>query len=235
MVKELYFEHLDTNVVISRRKGTKNLRITIKNDGKVKLSVPYGVSDRRAKQFLEDKSEWVAKHYKKSKIISDGQHIGKSHRLVVTNIDIDKPKTRISNNLITINLPFNVDTNSDVAQKAISKACERALKIEASKLLPQRLEFLSDKYQISYKSIKVKKLLSRWGSCDNRKNIVLNIYLMQLDWSLIDYVIMHELSHTVHQHHQKDFWEYLGNLLPDFKERRKLLKSKPTDISATSY
>lgn len=235
MIKNTYFKELGLHVVISRRKGTRNLRLSIKSDGVVKLSIPYGVTEKYAEKFLKNKIDWINKHKKTESNIIPNQHIGKSYRLVVIYKDIEKPRTRLKQNEIVISLPKGTHVESQSVQVIIKGACEKALKKEAEVLLPQRIEQLSKSTGISYKTVKVKKLKSRWGSCDSNKNIVLNIYLMQLDWSLIDYVVLHELAHTYHQHHQKTFWNLLEKLLPDYKERRKLLKSKPTSIIGTTY
>ncbi|MFT4532401.1 MAG: putative metal-dependent hydrolase [Candidatus Saccharimonadales bacterium] len=235
MVKKLYIEHLGISVTLTRRVGTRSIRISLRNDGTIKISVPYGVSDRSAEKFLISKAEWIKEHAKVRPNLVDGQHIGKSHRLVLLRSDVEAIKTRVGKNEVTVTLPLDISADSDEAQHKIQSTAERALKKEAESLLPQRLEFLANKYDIEYGQVSVKKLKSRWGSCDSRKNIVLNIYLMQLDWSLIDYVIVHELAHTHHQHHQKPFWDFLETMLPDYKQRKKLIKDKPTNIVGTNY
>lgn len=232
MQKVVFVEGLNTDVVISRRKGTRSIRIGIKND-KVMLSVPYGVTEGRALNFLYEKEEWIKKHIKPKVLLQNGDHIGKSWRIVLNRVDSDTIKTRLKTNEININYPETLNENDSEVQNAVRKACERALKQQSERLLPQRLEFISEKLDIDYRNLKIKKLKSRWGSCDNHKNITLNIYLTQLPWELIDYVIIHELAHTKHQHHQKAFWDYMEELMPDYKQHRKALKQMPTDIMPT--
>lgn len=233
MQKSIYVESIAHDVIIARRKGTRSLRLAIKSDGTIRLSIPYLVSEKQAIKFIDQKSDWITKNHKKQTLLQPNSHIGKSHRLVFENSDVDSVKTRLSTNTITIKLPTNTVWNDARAQTSARKACERALKKESETLLPQRVNFLSSKHNIPYKSCSVKKLKSRWGSCDSNKNITLNIYLIQLDWKLIDYVILHELSHTIHQHHQSDFWDYLSSILPENKLLRKELKKMPTDIIHT--
>lgn len=235
MQKSIYVESIGQNVILARRKGTRSLRIAIKSDGNIRLSVPFMVSEKRALAFLDQKSDWIKQHHKKSAVLLPNAHIGKSHRLVYDQSELTQIKTRLTSNQITIKLPTSETWDSPKAQQAARKAAERAIKKEAETLLPQRLETLASQHSIVYKSCVIKKLKSRWGSCDSRKNITLNMYLIQLDWKLIDYVILHELTHTLHQHHQSDFWRYLESLQPDYKSRRKELKLMPTDILPTSF
>ena len=76
-----------------------------------------------------------------------------------------------------------------------------------------------------YKSISVKNMRSRWGSCSNAGLINLNIWLVQLPEELIEYVCCHELAHLNNPHHQKSFWDELEGMVPDYKQRRRKLKA----------
>jgi predicted metal-dependent hydrolase len=233
MQKTIYVESIDRNVVFSRRKGTRSIRISIKSDGKILLSAPYMVSEKQAVKFLEQKTDWIEKHHNPQTILDDGMHIGKSNKIVIVRSTKESISTRLKTNEIVVSVPGSENIYSERVQLAIRKACERALKKEAVILLSQRIKTIAESKGIKYGTFKVKKLKSRWGSCDSQQNIVLNIYLIQLDWSLIDYVIYHELSHVRHKHHQKAFWDYLESMLPDYKQRRKILKTMSTDINPT--
>lgn len=80
--------------------------------------------------------------------------------------------------------------------------------------LPARVEELAKKHHFSYTSVTCRHQKTRWGSCSFRNSISLNIEVMRLPLRLQDYIIVHELTHTVHKHHQKSFWEHLERVLP---------------------
>jgi hypothetical protein len=235
MVTKKYIEAVGREVSFAKRKGTKHIRLSLKSDGTIRVSVPYGVPLIAAERFMLSKLDWIQKNTKEQTILRHGDHIGKSHQLTFTSGAIATIKTRISKNVINVMYPKELHATDSKVQVKAKSACERALKHQAKALLPQRLDYWSKEKSISYKSVSIKKMKSRWGSCDNRKNIVLNMYLIQLDWSLIDYVILHELSHINHPHHQKSFWDCMESLLPDYAAKRKLLKTKPTDILQTNF
>lgn len=235
MLKTIEIDGIDVPVVLSRRKGTRSLRIAIKSDGSVRLSVPYGVPELFAKRFLIQKQAWIRDHLKIQPVILDGAHIGKNHQLTVKRTTAARSHTKVTGTEIFVTLPLDVEVHHTDAQKTIRKACEKALLLEAEALLPQRLETLSKQFNVPYTSCSVKKLKSRWGACDSLNNISFNTYLVQLDWILIDYVICHELAHTVHHHHQESFWQLVGAMYPKYKTARKLLKTKPTDIFPTIF
>jgi predicted metal-dependent hydrolase len=112
-------------------------------------------------------------------------------------------------------------TNDPAAQESATNAGIRALRKEAETLLPQRLRTLSQQTGLSYSSVSVRQLKSRWGSCDNRQEITLSLFLMQLPWHLIDYVLIHELTHTKVMRHGAPFWRELEEHLPNAKQLRK--------------
>lgn len=65
---------------------------------------------------------------------------------------------------------------------------------------------------------------TRWGSCSYKNNINLNIQLLKLPIELIEYVVVHELAHIKHKHHQKEFYEEIQKVLPNYKSLDKTLK-----------
>jgi predicted metal-dependent hydrolase len=105
----------------------------------------------------------------------------------------------------------------------------RALRKQATSLLLARLKQIAAEKGLSYRSSAIKQLKSRWGSCDQHANITLNLYLVQLPWHLIDYVILHELAHTQVLHHGPDFWDVLERLQPNARSLRRAMKEyRPT-------
>ena len=66
---------------------------------------------------------------------------------------------------------------------------------------------------------------TRWGSCLAKKGIItLNKQLLEAPRNCIEYVVMHEFCHFIHQNHSKHFYDFLTILMPDWKERKKLLE-----------
>ncbi len=92
--------------------------------------------------------------------------------------------------------------------------------------MPERTRFLADKYGFEIGRIALRNQKTRFGSCSYRNNINLNINLMNYDFDVIDYVILHELAHTKIKNHSKDFWSEVEKYCPNYKELRKKLKSK---------
>lgn len=71
----------------------------------------------------------------------------------------------------------------------------------------------------------VRNMTSRWGSCSVNGNISLNVYLLDVEPELFEYVLIHELSHLYHMNHSKEFWAQVARYCPDYKEKRKKLSN----------
>jgi predicted metal-dependent hydrolase len=205
-------------VKIYKRKKAKNLRLSIDPKGVIKVSIPIWAPYKTGLDFARSRREWISDNHKLKAVLEDNQAIGKAHHLsFVASAERTSVTSRISGSSITVSHPLSIDASDDEVQVVAEKACIRALRQEAEALLPQRLETLANKYGFTYKSCSIKNLKSRWGSCDQSKNIVLSLFLMQMPWELIDYVLMHELTHTNVLRHGPPFWQAMEANLPGSK------------------
>jgi predicted metal-dependent hydrolase len=125
---------------------------------------------------------------------------------------------------------------SDWITKAITRQQSRQSELiapidieKAGEYLPKRLQELSKLHNLPYNKVTLRNQKTRLGSCSTQKNISLNIRLINLPAQLIDYVILHELAHTRHMNHSKDFWDFLESICPDAKSLHKSLKSKKVE------
>lgn len=221
------FEIEDIGTVhVHRRRGTKNVRLSIGADGKIKVTVPWWASYDSGIKFVRTKSTWIQLNMPvKAMVLTAGMRIGKAHRLVFETTDTSAVRTRLVGSEIRILKPLSMSVNHSDVQTAAEKACIRALRMQAAKLLPIRLRELAEKYQFTFGDVKVKQLKGRWGSCDQHGNITLNLFLMQLPWTLIDYVLVHELTHTKFLDHSSNFWDEFLRHEPKAKYYRKQIRT----------
>jgi predicted metal-dependent hydrolase len=102
------------------------------------------------------------------------------------------------------------------------------LRTLAKKELPKRLQELAGLHGFNYARVSIKNMKTRWGSCSFLNNINLNLNLMRLEDDLIDYVLLHELAHTVEKNHGPRFWALLESCMPNAREVRKKLRTQKT-------
>lgn len=214
-------------VKLYKRKGSRSVRLSVSSTGEVKVSLPYWLPYDAGTRFALSKVDWIQAQLQErvTTILRHGQSVGKSHRFYFYR---DSGATRISTRLngseIRIIYPDYLTADEASVQKGAERAAIRALRLQSERLLPQRLRALADTNGYTYKSIAIKHLTGRWGSCDSNKNIVLNLYLIQLPWHLIDYVVLHELAHTRVLNHGPDFWSEFERHLPHAKQLRREIK-----------
>ncbi len=219
--KSVYVEAIG-EIKIFKRKGLKNIRIALK-PGQVSVTQPSWLPYSAGEAFLNSKLEWIReKHIPKTKIFFDGQQIGMNHLLHIVNSNV--LTSRVKTRDIFVGLPTKLSTDSDQAQTYIDKAVIRALRSEAEAYLPKRTRYLADMNGFSYKSVSIKHLKRRWGSCSSQKDITFNLRLMSLVSEHIDYVVLHELTHTEHMNHGASFWVKLEQVYPDAKKVAKVVR-----------
>ena len=127
--------------------------------------------------------------------------------------------------------PPGADFADAELQAWLRKVIEEALRRNAKIILPPRLYMLSQKHNLPYQSVKINSSCGRWGSCSARRNINLSFYLVLLPKHLIDYVLLHELSHTREMNHGERFWALLDELTEGKAQAlRKELKQYRTEI-----
>lgn len=211
-------------VTLYKRRGNRSLRLSIDVNGEVRVSMPTWLPYRAGEQFAISKAPWIAAQRAETVVapLRHGQSIGKAHRLHFEQEPLaTKVQARLAPNRVVVRFPLLAGPHEAAVQAAAARASLRALHKEAKALLPQRLQTLATQTGYQYKSVHVKQLKSRWGSCTSQQDITLNIFLMQLPWHLIDYVLVHELVHTKVMQHGFPFWCEFERHVPQAKRLRK--------------
>lgn len=125
---------------------------------------------------------------------------------------IGQVKMSLKDEVLTLQIPANLDLEEDSSQHIIKKMILQALHHEAKRILIPKTIAFARKHNLQVSDVKISKSVSRWGSCSVRKSINLSMFLMLLPEKYIDYVVLHELAHTVEMNHSPDFWKLLDTL-----------------------
>lgn len=206
---------------------SQSIRMRLSPRGEIVVSAPKRTplalikkAVRDARNELENikNSANIEKYY-------NSQQIGHSHKLVVVSSDVStEPRVKLQDRLLVVYLPKDISITEPSIQNMIRQDVTKILRKEAKAYLPKRLNTLANRFGYSYQAIRFPHTISRWGSCSSRGTISLNIALMKLPLDLIDYVIIHELTHTIHMNHSTDFWRDVERHDPEFRSHRKLMK-----------
>lgn len=229
--KIIYVEGIG-NVRFRKNIRSKNVNISLRPQKGVVVTFPPYVNYHYALKIVENKKSWIKKHWPKiqaienrSTVFTEETYFKTRYRLLkITKNCNNHIKTKLTSNSIEIEYPEEKSIKSEEIQHIIKKTIIKALRHEAKEYLPERVQLLAQKYRFKYQNIYIKNNKTLWGSCSGINNINLNLHLMRLPDYLIDYVIIHELCHTVEKNHGATFWNLMDSILGNAKSLSKELK-----------
>ncbi|NMA72706.1 MAG: M48 family metallopeptidase [Bacteroidales bacterium] len=202
-------------------------KIVIKKNGRAKsftARVRYGVFHITAPSFVSEASirEFIAQNRKalmelkvtqSLPLIQDGFSIQsdaydlylKLGKSTTSSLSVeDKAHT------LLLNRDFNFDDAN--SQQWLRKVIEETLVTRAKQVFPPVLRDLANKHSLFFLRMSINRAKTRWGSCSSRQSINLSCYTLLLPSPLIRYVMLHELTHTIHMNHGEKFWALLNQL-----------------------
>ncbi|HEX6416484.1 MAG TPA: SprT family zinc-dependent metalloprotease [Candidatus Saccharimonadales bacterium] len=220
-------------IVLRRSARASQVRIRVAPDGRLRASLPLYAPVFLVKRLVKSSREQLRamlNEYQGSQDFEHGMQIGKSHTLIIRNGGERKVTTRRHGQQIVVTIPEGADESSPLIQRSIRDEVISAYRLEAKSYLPKRLAFLAGKHGFSYEKVRFSHASGRWGSCNSNGTISLNIALMKLPFELIDYVLIHELSHTLQMNHSEAFWNLVAKADPNYKAHRRSLKNETPSI-----
>ena len=94
----------------------------------------------------------------------------------------------------------------------------------AKKVIPEKVAYYARLMGVTYGRISIRKQKTRWGSCSREGNLNFNCLLMMAPPEVLDYVVVHELSHRLEMNHSARFWAQVEKVMPDYRVPRRWLK-----------
>lgn len=208
-------------IAVTIRKTARARRLSLRisrSDGRVTLTMPFGVPEREATAFIDSRESWLRMHLTNRPELNSvafGSQIpfrGESLMLVAGPV---RRATLQGNSLI---LPDDPDR--------VAHRVQAFLKLQAR----DRLAEASDRYSRAlgrpYRKIALRDTKSRWGSCTSQGDLMYNWRLIMAPPEVLDYVAAHEVAHLQEMNHSSAFWDVVENLFPDHARCRRWLKSK---------
>lgn len=215
-------------ITIKRITNAKYIRLKISNAGKLSATMPRLAPLLMLRRLIDNSREQLRATIQKAPdttatVYKDGAAVGASHsiRLKYTT----RATAVVRGQMIIWNVPDGDDPESPNNQEVVRNAVRRALDDEAKAYLPRRLKYLAETYGFTYAKTGFGNAKGRWGSCTSHGVITLNVALMNLPMSLVDYVLIHELAHTKHLNHSPQFWAEVERCYPVYRSAKKQLKS----------
>jgi len=210
----------------------KYIHLTINEEGELVVKTPSN-NQHQIAQLLHKKKDWIEKAQKrftqkKGKIPSfensknELYYLGKAFPLILTKIPFKN-----SNNIISFKyLPqesFTIEYN-EVNKIEFLNQIDEFYKYKAKETIVPMVEKQANVMSLYPTAISFRKTKRQWGSCSSKNRLSFNTGLIKLPLDVIQYVIIHELTHIKHKHHQKAFWQEVERYSPNYKELELQLK-----------
>jgi len=228
-IKSIFsFQNLDINII---RKKVKHLRMTVSPPhGDIKISAPLAVSNYTIREFIFAQLNWIKKQQLKFKNYEVQPQInytsGETHYFFGNAYTLKIVETKSNKkNRVTIDeefILFFIKPGSSSAKR--EKILYEWYRSELKKIIP---DFIEKWQPIIGKEVlewRIKRMKTRWGSCNIKvKRIWLNLELVKKSPQCIEYVLVHEMVHLLERYHNKNFYSFMDQFLPDWKIHRKQL------------
>ena len=208
----------------------KHTYLSFDNEGNLVIKSPK-VSQRYIEQLLLKKSDWINRSrekllHKKGKALDFSQQTelyfqGRSYPLKL--IEQTKKRTKLIFDQELFLLYYH-HYDEVLCQKHVDDFYREESKL----LVPILVEKWSAQMALAATGIRFRKTKRQWGSCSGKNVLSFNTMLMKLPQDVIQYIIVHELAHIKHKHHQKSFWKLVETHIPNYKQHVTELKKYTT-------
>ena len=208
----------------------KHIYLSFNDEGELIIKSPR-VSTKQIEQLLLKKSSWIinsrkkfeAKKGKSIDFTADSTlyFLGEAHSLHL--VLHEKKRTKLDFNGDIFTLYYSIYDES-IFQRHI----DAFYKEEAKQYIPTLVNQWAKTMRVHPLHISFRKTKRQWGSCSVKNALSFNTMMMKLPLDVIQYIIVHELAHIKHKHHQKDFWKFVEAYLPDYKIQVNELKNFTT-------
>jgi hypothetical protein len=212
---------MDYTVIRSRR---KTIAVEITKEGGVLVRAPLKLARREVLAFVRQNSKWIARKLAQSRVLQEKRtprrflegepfpFLGEQHCLRYA---AGGEYLRRENGEFLL--------GADLSSRAgdLFRTWYRA---RAREILEDRVAHFALQMGLACRSVRITNAKERWGSCSAAGNLNFAWRLVMAPPGVIDYVIVHELTHLVEMNHSRRFWERVGRILPDYAQRRKWLR-----------
>ena len=216
MVEYKEIEVDDLGVVFVRRNLRARRYLLRVENGRVYATIPARGSEREMLSFVNEQRDRLLRMLKnatKRPILDENAKFDtQTFSLNISRTSLTNFYKTLKDGILHISCPMSADFSDDNVQKLLWKILEDALRYEAKRLLPARIKNLAETHGFHYSKVKINNSRTHWGSCTAQKNINLSLSVLLLPGHLSDYILLHELCHTVEMNHSERFWSLMSKV-----------------------
>lgn len=205
------------------RTNRRSLSLSISKQGELVVRAPKKLSMQYILAFIKEKEKWITK--KKNEVLENCKlnnqflnydcmlFCGKKYK-VVSQKGIKKIELTESEMYVP-NVSDKDKLNIFYQNWYINRAKE---------ILVNRVEYFANLMQVDYSKIVIMNNKRRWGACTRNGVLKFNYRMIMLPHKVIDYIVIHELTHLIEFNHSQAFYKIIESIMPDYKKQKELLK-----------
>lgn len=211
----------------SRR--ARNILLHVDLDGSVELVVPWRVSYRAAQRFLHSRQNWIIRQrsLQARRKAAIPKRVWKTGTIlpafgaecVLQVIIEDRKRSHVAYEPGFLHIRAH-------ATHDITHLVERWYRKQAQKVFGHRAQLMAEQHGLSVSHVRINGAKTQWGSCNNKKRIItLNWKLALASHEVAQYVIAHEVAHLRYPNHSRQYWNFVAQLFPHYRQQRTWLRT----------
>ena len=228
-VSEQEINILKPEIIRTKR---KTITLQIQENGSLVVRAPFSADDEYIRNLIHKRRKWVEekrrlvlerRRQRPEKKFVDGEgflFLGRVHRLRIVNHDA---------------LPLTFDNKELLISRSSLRNAREVLmnwyRKKAGEIIRERVDHYASLTGAEYRKIRITRARRRWGSCSSLGNLNFSWSLVMAPLDIIDYVVVHEITHLTQKNHSKDFWKKVESFIPDHKKRRAWLRENEYSLS----
>lgn len=221
-------------------KNVKRINLRVHRDGHVCVSANRYVAQRQIDSFLLQNGDFILEtleKFRKMREAGDGMTVGKDRQYEEGDLVYLQGRpcrlrlicgsreavTEVGNVLLVAQKDVtDAGRRKRMMEKFLTARCREEIEALCHKVYP---EF--EKLGVAWPEIRIRSMVSRWGSCHPTKGVLTFArQLIEVPECCMEYVVVHEFAHFIHPDHSSRFHDFMTEMMPDWKERKKLLNSR---------
>ena len=215
------------------RSHRRTLALEISADASLIVRAPKRLSEKKINLFVLEKEKWITQKIKEVKQqLEDKKSFEFKENEMHTFLNEQYPIKIIEKQKIPLLFFQNSFYLSDLEQNP-QEAFEKLYIAQAKDWISKRVSHFATAHNLEFKNIKINKAKTRWGSCSHINNLNFNYRLILAPEYVLDYVVIHELAHTVHKNHSSNFWDFVEIMMPEYKKEKNWLKKNGSALINT--
>ncbi len=220
-------EKIPVEIIYSPKRRT--IGLSVKSRGEVVVRAPAYAGHDEIMAIVQEKAAWIAKH--RQRILSrpvvvrqyaDGDTISFMGReLTIRRVAGPALRAGFDGSFLNLMVPPLPDDD-------ISSACRDVVSLLYQRAGVPALSGIVERYAkaagVATPALRVRQQKEKWGCCTPKNGIIINARVLLAPRFVVEYLVVHEISHLRFRHHQQSFWDEVERLMPEFRAAERMLK-----------